>query len=207
MSAEVFMRQSLIQMTMRLGLLTLMLLGGGCYYPALIQPPKPAQTRETIGRPYDLTWDAVHKVVQQNDFKIVAEDPNEGIVEVESHAFTLGDADCGQMKTVGSPFEAPPDPAGSAVYNFKVEPNGPEATNLSVNATYSTPLHVAFHPVTNQKCVSRGTQEARLLHEIEATAQAERRPTKEVQAPHPVMSTRPTLLDSEILKRPGPSRQ
>ncbi|HLX37676.1 MAG TPA: hypothetical protein VKR29_07740 [Candidatus Binataceae bacterium] len=194
-----------MRIRMRLILLALMLCGGGCYYAARIQPPKAAETRATVTRPYDLTWDAVHTVVKQNDFRIVADDPNQGIVEVESHAFTTGDADCGQMKSVGNRFDAQPDPGGSAVYEFKVEPNGPESTNLSVNATYSTPLHVPFHPITNFQCISRGTQEARLLHQIDATAQAEQRPTKEVLTPRPVLSTRPSLLDSDILKRPQPS--
>jgi hypothetical protein len=203
MSANVFMR-----IRMGLPLATVMLLGGGCYYPAQIQPPKAAQDRETIARPYDLTWDAVHTVIkQQNDFRIVSEDPNQGIIEVESHAFTTGDADCGKMRSIGSPFVAQPDPGGSAVYEFKVEPNGPESTNLTVNATYSTPLHIPFHPIADFQCVSRGTQESHLLHEIGTTAQAEQRPTREVEAPPPVMQTRPTLLDSEILKRPTPSKQ
>ena len=194
-------------MRMRRWLLTLMLCGGGCYYPALIQPPKAAQTRKTIARPYDLTWDAVHTVVKESDFRIVSEDPNQGIVEVESHAFTTGDADCGQMKSIGSRYTAEPDPGGSAVYEFKVEPNGPESTNLSVNATFSTPLHVPFHPITNFQCVSRGTQEARLLHQIETSARAEQRPTKEVSAPPAGIRTKPTLLDPDILKRPVPTQK
>jgi len=188
-------------------MLTLMLCVGGCYYPAQIQPPKAVQTRESIARPYDLTWDAVHTVVTQNDFRIVADDPNQGIVEVESHTFTTGDADCGQMKSIGSRYIAEPDPGGSAVYEFKVEPNGPESTNLSVNATYSTPLHLPFHPISNFECVSRGTREARLLHQIETTAQAEQRPTRELQAPRPITGTRPSLLGSDILKRPGPPQK
>ena len=187
-----------------MAVLTLLVCASGCYYPAQIQPPKAMQTRATVARPYDLTWDAVHTVVKQSDFRVVADDPNQGIVEVESHTFTTGDADCGQLKSVGSRFDAQPDPGGSAVYEFKVEPNGPEATNLSVNATYSTPLHVPFHPIANFQCVSRGTQEARLLHRIDAVAQAEQRPTREVLMPPAVMRAKPTLLDSDILKRPAP---
>ena len=75
------------------------------------------------------------------------------------------------MKSVAESLRCRARPGGSAVYNFKVKPAGPEATNLSVNATFSTPLHVPLHPVTDFQCVSRGNQEARLLKEIEAAAQ------------------------------------
>ncbi len=155
----------------------------GCYYPAKIQPPPAAKTQIRINVPYDLTWDAVQSVVNDNQYKILGDDPNDGIVEAEAHSFTLADADCGQMKSVANRYEAVPDPGGSAVYNFKVEPAGPEATNLSVNATYSTPLHVPLHPITDFQCVSRGNQEARLLKAIEAAAQIERRPTAEIDKP------------------------
>ncbi len=155
----------------------------GCYYPAKLQPPPATRTQTRINVPYDLTWDAVHSVVNDNQFKILGDDPNAGIVEAEAHSFTLADADCGQMKSIANRYDAEPDPGGSAVYNFKVEPAGPESTSLSVNATYSTPLHVPLHPVTDFQCVSRGNQEARLLKEIDAAAQTERRPTAEIDKP------------------------
>lgn len=176
-----------------------------CYYPAKIAPPPGPQTRETIQRPYDLTWDAVHRVVNKNEFKILGDDPNQGIVEAEAHSFTLRDADCGQMKSVGSRFDAEPDPGGSAVYNFKVEPAGPESTSLSVNATYSTPLHVPLHPISDFQCVSRGTQEARLLREIDAAAHSVQRPTRHSENLRPFTSGHPTLLGPDILKRPPTS--
>lgn len=156
--------------------------------------------------PYDLTWDAVHTVVNRNEYKILGDDPNHGIVEAEAHSFTLVDADCGQMKSVANRYDAEPDPGGSAVYNFKVEPAGSQSTNLSVIATYSTPLHVPFHPVTDFQCVSRGTQEARLLKEVENTALTERRPSKNSEQPHQLApGGRPTLLRPDILKKPGSS--
>ena len=65
----------------------------GCYYPANIAPPQEAKTQTVINVPYDLTWDAVHTVVKNRDYKIEGDDPDHGIVEVESHAFTLADAD------------------------------------------------------------------------------------------------------------------
>ncbi len=170
----------------------------GCYYPAKLQPPPAAKTQIRINVPYDLTWDAVHSVVNENQYKILGDDPNDGIVEAEAHSFTLSDADCGQMKSVANRYDAVPDPGGSAVYNFKVEPAGPEATNLSVNATYSTPLHVPLHPITDFQCVSRGNQEARLLKAIEAAAQTERRPTAEIDKPQQARTPgRPSIMRPE----------
>ena len=179
----------------------------GCYYPARIQPPPPAKTQIVIQVPYDLTWDAVHSVATKNEYKILGDDPNQGILEVEAHSFTLADADCGQMKSVANRYDAEPDPGGSAVYNFKAEPAGPEATSLSLNATYSTPLHLPFHPVTDFQCVSRGTQEARLLREIDTAAHAERRPTAHFESPQQLTPGRPTLLRPDFLKKPGASQE
>jgi hypothetical protein len=175
----------------------------GCYYPAKIQPPPQAKTQTVIRIPYDLTWDAVHTVVNRNEYKVLGDDPNHGIVEAEAHSFTLADADCGQMKSVANRYQAEPDPGGSAVYNFKVEPAGPESTNVSVNATFSTPLHVPFHPITDFVCVSRGTQEARLLKEVDLAAHSEHRPTASFEKPHQLTPGRPTLLRPDILKKPG----
>jgi len=197
----------------------------GCYYPAKLQPPNPAKTQTRVNVPYDLTWDAVHAVVSKNEYKILGDDPNDGIIEAEAHSFTLADADCGQMKSVANRYAAEPDPGGSAVYNFKVEPAGPEATTLSVNATYSTPLHVPFHPVSDFQCVSRGNQEARLLKEIDASAHSARRPNAELDRPRQLTPGRPTvsrpdsdtsphfapgrpsLLRPDFLKKPGPSNE
>jgi hypothetical protein len=178
---------------------------GGCYYPAKIQPPSSAKTQSVVKVPYDLTWDAVHTVVNKNDYRILGDDPNHGIVEAEAHTFTLADADCGQMKSVASRYDAEPDAGGSAVYNFKVEPAGPEATSLSVNATFSTPLHVPFHPISDFQCVSRGTQETRLLNEVAETARTERRPSANFEQPSQrTPGGRPTLLRPDILKKFSP---
>jgi hypothetical protein len=175
----------------------------GCYYPAKLHAPLASKTETRINVPYDLTWDAVHSVVNDNQYKILGDDPNDGIIEAEAHAFTLSDADCGQMKSVANRYDAVPDPGGSAVYNFKVEPAGPEATHLSVNATYTTPLHVPFHPVTDFQCVSRGNQEARLLKEIEAAAQIARRPTPEIDKPPPTAPARPSIMRQQS-EEPAP---
>jgi hypothetical protein len=202
------MRQS---MTSRTAIFSAIIIGtipigiGGCYYPAKLQPPAQAKTQTLVKVPYDLTWDAIQTVVNRNEYKVLGDDPNNGIVEAEAHSFTLADADCGQMKSVANRYDAQPDAGGSAVYNFKVEPAGPEATNLSVSATYSTPLHVPFHPVTDFQCVSRGTQEARLLKEVDSAAHSEHRPSPGFDKPHQLTPGRPTLLRPDFLKKPGAS--
>ncbi len=178
-----------------------------CYYSAQTQPPPEAKTQTVVTVPYDLTWDAIHSVINQHNLKVLADDPNHGIVEAEAHAFTLGDADCGQMKSVAGRYDAEPDAGGSAVYNFKAEPAGPESTALSLSATYTTPLHVPLHPVSDFQCVSRGTQEARLLKEIDAAAHTERRPTTRLESGIQLQPKGPSLLGPDILKKPGPSNQ
>lgn len=178
----------------------------GCYYPAQIQAPVQAKTQTVVTVPYDLTWDALHSVVAQHGFRILGDDPNHGIIEADAHSFTLADADCGQLKSVGSRFDAEPDPGGSAVYNFHAEPAGPESTALSVTATYSTPVHVPFHPISEQQCISRGTQEARLLNEVDTAAHSERRPTPKSEM-LPLGPKRPSLLGPDILKKPKPMSQ
>lgn len=181
---------------------------GGCYYPAKIQPPPPSATRTALKTPYDLAWDAVHSVIRKNDYNVLGDDPNAGIVEAEARSFSVADADCGEMRSVGSKYIAEPDPGGSAVYNFKVEPSGPEATVVGVTATYSTPLHVPLHPISNFQCVSRGTQEARLLKQIDDTALTERRPTASFDKPKPHLTPgRPTLLRPDFFKKPGASNE
>ena len=177
-----------------------------CYYPAQIKPPPQAKTQTVVKVPYDLTWTAVHSVIETNQFKVLGDDPNHGIVEAEAHKFTLADADCGQMKSVANRYIAEPDPGGSAVYNFRVEPDGPEATNVSINATYSTPLHVPFHPITDFQCVSRGNQETRLLKEVVAAAQAEHRPGASFDKPRQATPGRQTLMRDRP-EPPEPSEQ
>jgi hypothetical protein len=188
--------------------IAVMIAVGGCYYPANLRPPSDAKTRVVIKVPYDLTWDAVHIVVKDNDYKLQGDDPNNGIVEAEAHQFTLDDADCGQMRSIGSKFPAEPLAGGSAVYNFKVEPAGPDATTVSVTATFSTPLNIPFHPVTDFQCVSRGTQEARLIDAVETAALRERRPGENLSSPtttpgEPLTPGRPTLLRPDFFKKPG----
>jgi hypothetical protein len=179
----------------------------GCFYPPTTQPPAASKTQTVVPVPYDLTWDAVHDVVLHNDYKVQGDDPDHGIVEAEGHTFTLSAADCGQLKSIAGRYDAEPLPGASAVYNIKVEPAGPQSTDVAINATYNTPIHVPFHPVRDFQCVSRGVEEARLLNEIEIAARTERRPEKapaEQSAPRRMLTPgRPTLLRPELI-RPGP---
>jgi len=170
----------------------------GCYYPPVTQPPPEKKNHIVVPVPYDLTWDAVHTVAKNNDYKIEGDDPDHGIVEVEAHSFTLADADCGKMRSLGSKYDADPLPGGSAVYNFKVEPAGPQSTELSINATYSTPLHVPFERITDFQCVSHGTQETRLISEVEKAAEAAHRPVYTEPSKRPLTSGRPTLLREQL---------
>jgi hypothetical protein len=178
----------------------------GCYYPPVTQPPPEKKTRTVVPVPYDLTWDAVHTVAKNNDYKIEGDDPDHGIVEAEAHSFTLADADCGKMRSLGSKYNADPLPGGSAVYNFRVEPAGPQSTELSVIATYSTPLHVPFERITDFQCISRGNQEARLISEVEKAAETAHRPEHTEPSKRPLTSGRPTLMRQQ-LQDPRPKQK
>jgi hypothetical protein len=149
----------------------------GCFYPPLVQSN--AQNRDQVGLPipYDLAWDAVLTVIKKNELVIHAQDPTHGIVEAETHHFTLTDADCGVVGTAAGKTIAEPNTDASAVFNFYLAANGNEATNVSIQAVFSTPVRVPFHPMRNVECVSKGVQESRLLKEVQDQAAAARRPT------------------------------
>jgi hypothetical protein len=149
----------------------------GCFYPPTQKPPAPSRDEVTLDKPYDIVWDAVHKVIGEHKLRINADDPNQGIIETETNRFTLEDADCGKLKGVSTKYAAVPDRAATAVYYFKVKPKGHEATTVSVQATFSAPLYVPLHTPRDEQCVSRGKAEARLLSEIAEQAAAIHRPT------------------------------
>ena len=149
----------------------------GCFYPPTEKPAADDQHQITLALPFDLAWDAVHRVITDNGFKIIAEDPNNGIIETQAETgFSLKDADCGQLRGIASKYRAEPDPGSSAVYNFSVKPRGNEASVVVLQAVFTSPLHVPMHPMSDENCVSRGTQEARLFKEIQAAARTEHRP-------------------------------
>jgi hypothetical protein len=163
-------------MNARLAVPILAVVAAGCFYPPMQKPPSPHATRITLPIPYDLGWDAVHTVIVRNDYRIITENPDAGTVEAQARTgFGLEDADCGRLKGIAGKYPAEPGPDASAVYDFTVKPDGDEATSVAVQATFSAPLQVPFHPMTGEECVSRGTQEARLLREISAQARNEHR--------------------------------
>jgi hypothetical protein len=149
----------------------------GCFYPPVQKPVLEDSSQITLALPFDLAWDAVHTVVTSNDFHIIAEDPNNGIIESQAvGGFSLKDADCGDLRGIAIKYRAEPDPGSSSVYNFVVKPHGNEASTVSLQAVFTSPLHVPLRPMSAVNCVSTGGQEARLLKEIKQQAQKEHRP-------------------------------
>lgn len=157
--------------------LVVALAAAGCFYPPTKKPAAGAPNQLTLALPFDLAWEAVHTVIADNGFRIIAEDPNNGIIETQAATgFSLKDADCGQLRAIATKYRAEPDAGSSAVYNFAVKPQGNEASVVVLQAVFTSPLHVPMHPISDENCVSRGTQEAQLYKEIEAQAQKEHRP-------------------------------
>lgn len=150
----------------------------GCFYPPLQPPPNRDQSSITVAKPFDLVWDAVHKVIVADGYRLVAEDPNSGLIETQtSGGFTLKDADCGQLRSVANKYNAEPGIDATVVYNFTVRPSGDEASSVAVQATFTAPLQVPLRPTAGIQCVSRGVQEKRLLKQIAVQAEKERRPS------------------------------
>jgi hypothetical protein len=157
----------------------------GCFYPPQQKPLSASRTQLLLHFPYYKAWDAVHEVILQNDYHIIVENPDQGIIEAEAAgSFTLADADCGKLSTVGRKFNAEPDPDATALYDFQIKPHGNEASTVGVEGTFTAPLHVPFHPVRGERCMSRGTQEERLLKAI--ARQATDRDASRATPPPPV---------------------
>lgn len=151
---------------------------GGCFYPPTTTPPPVADKRARLAIPYDLAWDAVHAVVARNDFKIIAEDPNNGVIESEAQGgFSLKQADCGELRTIAAKYNARPNAEATAVYNFAVKPDGDEASLVTVQAVYTAVLHIPARPLSAEHCISRGVAETELLREIEKQSKLEHRPS------------------------------
>ncbi len=151
------------------------LAAAGCFHAAVAEH-KRAPEKDSIAAPYDEVWDATLQVIKKNELKVQAQDPVHGILEAQGRHFTLQDADCG---LVGTPLgKAPVEPtdAATTVFNFYLAPDGPEATRVSIQATFSTPGNAPFHPIVNINCISKGRQEARLLKEVREAAAQQRRP-------------------------------
>lgn len=145
-----------------------------CFYPPQQRPLPDSRTHLILHSPYYKVWDAVHEVIVKNDYRIIVENPDQGTIEAQAAgSFTLADADCGKLTAVGRKYNAEPDPDATALYDFQIKPRGNEASIVEVEGTYTAPLHVPLHPVRGEQCVSRGTQEARLLTEIAQQARDE----------------------------------
>jgi hypothetical protein len=148
----------------------------GCFHPAVAKH-EAAPDKDSIKAPYDLVWDATLAVIKKNELKVQAQDPVHGILEAQGRHFTLADADCGLVATPFAKAPAEPTDEATTVYNFYLAPDGPEATSLSIQATFSSPGNAPFHPTADLGCVSNGRQEARLRKEIQEAAAKQRRPT------------------------------
>jgi len=198
----------MIAKSARAAFILLVLLGAGCFTQPTIEEPPESKTTTVVPLPFDLTWTAVNNVIQQNDFRIQAQDPNHGILEVLGHKFTLQDADCGKIKSIAGTTAAPAEADATAVYNFQVKPVSNESTQVTVRASYDSPLRVPFHPYQDVQCVSRGAEESRLLQQILAQARVTHPPEyRKPGAPEPtpsapvLMPGRPTLLKPDMLPK------
>lgn len=156
--------------------LSLIACAAGCFYPPMREPPPPSRTTIALDLPYDLAWDTVQKVVADNAYRVITSNPNNGTVEAQQiGGFTLDDADCGNLRGIAGKIRAEPDPDSSVVYDFHVEPRAARVSVVSVAATFTAPLHVPLHPISDEQCVSRGVQEARLLDAIHRQSLLEHR--------------------------------
>jgi hypothetical protein len=162
-------------------MLAIMIVASACIYPPMTPPPSDEQQRVVIPLPYDLAWDAVNSMLQENGMRIQAQDSNHGIIEAVGSRFTLHDADCGRIKSVVGTYQAEPELNSSSVYNFLVKPHGTEASVVEVRATFASPVRVPLRPTKEVDCVSRGTEESNLLRQLLVVAKRTHRPTYATQ--------------------------
>jgi hypothetical protein len=182
----------------------------GCFYPPMAKPLPPAKTSTIVKLPYDLAWDAVNSVIRQERLKVQVQDPNHGLIEAQGGSFSLQDADCGRIRSVGT-YAATPEPDATSVYNFQVTAVGNEASRVEIRATFDSPLKVPLRQPQDIECISRGTQESRLLRLVLAQATHTRPPSYRKPeepaptaepAPAPPLPGRPTLLKPGVLPEP-----
>ncbi len=169
--------RSVMKTYLRIATLAMIAALAGCIYPPMTAPPSDEQQRVVIPLPYDLAWDAVNSVIQENGMRIQAQDSNHGIIEAVGPRFTLHDADCGKIKSVVGLYAAEPEPNATSVYNFLVRPHGKEASVVDVRATFNSPVKVPLRPTKDVDCVSHGTEESNLLRQVLVEAKRTHRPT------------------------------
>ena len=179
-----------------------------CFNPPVAQEPPESKTTAVVPLPFDLTWTAVTDVIKLNDYRIQAQDPNHGILEVLGNRFTLQDADCGKIESIAGNYPAEPEANATAVYNFQVTPVSNESTRVGVRASYNSPLRVPLHPYQDVQCISRGAEESHLLQQVLAQARVTHPPAyRKPGAPAPTPSApalapgRPTLLKPQMLPK------
>jgi len=189
----------------------------GCFYPPTTVPPEDEQERTLVPLPFDLTWDVVNKVARRDGLKIDVADPNQRPapravnLEASGPRFTLQQADCGTIKSIAGEYAALPEANSTSVYNFIIKPHGPEHTLVEVAVSYNSPVKVPLRPATDVDCISRGTDESRILKEIIAEAKITKRPdysrrapsATPSQAPAPAASGKSTVLKPEALPNPS----
>jgi hypothetical protein len=162
----------------------------GCFYPPQQRALPDSETHLILHSPYYKVWDGVHAVIVKNNYRIITENPDDGTVEAQAAgSFTLADADCGKLRGMATKYNAEPDPDATALYDFNIKPRGNEITAVNVQGTYTAPLHVPMHPMRGEQCVSRGTQEARLLREIAQQMKNEQNPPALKATPLPARKT------------------
>jgi len=180
-------------------LAVLLALCAGCFYPPTTVPPADEQERTLVPLPFDLTWDLVNKVARRDGLRIDVADPNHFSLEASGPRFTLQQADCGTIKSIAGEYAALPEANSTSVYNFLIKPHGREHTMVEVAVSYNSPVKVPLRPATDVDCISRGTDESRMLKEILAEATVTHRPDYSRRTP----STASTL--SEGPPSEGPS--
>jgi hypothetical protein len=148
----------------------------GCFYPPMEQPPPFKQTRIELAVPYDIAFEAVIAVAKQDKLALHARDPSSGVIEAQARGFRAREADCGQVRSGIGKVAAMPTDDASAVFNFYIMPKGREASTVTVQAVFSTPVEVPLHPPQSVTCVSLGVAEGYLLHEVEQMAATLYRP-------------------------------
>ncbi len=191
----------------------LLTLCAGCFYPPTTVPPADEQERTIIPLPFDLTWDVVNKVARRDGLKIDVADPNQRPIpqtvniEASGPRFTLQQADCGTVRSIAGEYAALPEANSTSVYNFLIKPHGREHTMVEVAVSYNSSVKVPLRPATDVDCISRGTDESRILKEILAEATVTQRPDYSRRAPTaaatPSQPPPPAGTASTVLKHHG----
>jgi hypothetical protein len=193
-------RRKTMKFLSRLSILAvaLSLWSAGCIYPPTTVPPADEQERTVVPLPFDLTWDVVNKVARRDGLRVDVADPNHFSLEASGPRFNLQQADCGMIRGIAGEYAALPEANSTSVYNFIVKPHGREHTMVEVAASYNSSVKVPLRPSADVDCISRGTDESRILKEIIAEAKITQRPNYTRRLP--TESAPPSHSASTVLK-------